>query len=307
MSGRDPVPGWPGTDPDGHRQQPAWQQGWASQGGWQQPPDTFGVVPWRSSATRARWAQVLLTLSGIVAALTVLVLWQLLGFAEILDTFAFDIDAYQASADLLTLLGVAQVLLILATAVAFIAWQSRVVDNVPALGLGTPRWSPRWSIVAWLIPLGSLLLPVLAMRDVARRLAGGPWTLLMVTWWIAWVVASVMDRLVAIDVGPSIETVAAVQTWLRRILAVSLVSQVGFVVAAVLAVLLVRRMETAAQRAALVRPGPVSAAPAMDADGPRPAWSASAISCPACGAACDRDDTACWRCRHDLPGAAPPR
>lgn len=273
-----------------------------SQGGWQQSPDAFGAVPWRSSATRASWAQSLLVLCAIVAALTALVLWQLLGFADIIDTFAFDLDAYQVSASLLTLLGVAQALLILATAVAFIAWQSRVVDNVPALGLGTPRWSPRWSIVAWFIPIGSLLLPLLAMRDLARRLPGGPWSMLMVTWWIAWVVASVVDRVVASDAGPSIETVATLQAWLRRILVVSMTAQVGFLVAAALGVLLVRRMEAAAQRAARVRPGPMATAPGSDVGAQRPAWTSSTVGCPSCGAACDREDSTCWRCRHELPG-----
>lgn len=212
------------------------------------------AVPYRPSGTRATWAQVLLALSGVVAALGAMLQVQLLTMTDTIDQGRFDLEAYESTASLLALLGVAQVMLILATAFAFIAWQSRVTDDIPALGLGTPRWSPRWTIVAWFLPLANLVLPVLAMRDVARRLPGGPWTLLMAAWWVLWVVAGIIDRALANDPGPTVETVAALQAWLRRILLVATTGQLAFLGAAIMGILVVRRMEQGVRRAAATRP-----------------------------------------------------
>jgi hypothetical protein len=193
-------------------------------------------------------------MSGLVAALGIGLGVQLLGIAQTIEVGRFDIDAYETAAGLLGLLGVAQVLLILVTAFAFIAWHSRVVEVIPALGLGTPRWSPRWAIVFWLVPLANLVVPYLSLRDVARRLPGGPWTLLMVGWWVLWVVAGILDRVLAADPGPTIETLAIIQAWLQRVLLLLVISQLAYLGAALLGILVVRRMERAIQRVATARP-----------------------------------------------------
>lgn len=43
-------------------------------------------------------------------------------------------------------LAIAYAVMFWATAAAFLAWLSRSVDNVPALGGGRPDFSPRWAI-----------------------------------------------------------------------------------------------------------------------------------------------------------------
>jgi hypothetical protein len=86
----------------------------------------------------------------------------------------------------------------LATAIAYLVWLSRTVDNVPKLRGGTPSVTPRWSIGWWFIPFANLVKPYQIVRDLHDRLAigassGGGWIVL--AWWVSWVLGSVISQL----------------------------------------------------------------------------------------------------------------
>jgi hypothetical protein len=85
----------------------------------------------------------------------------------------------------------------LATAIAYLAWLSRTVDNVPELGGGRPLATPRWSIGWWFIPFANLVKPYQIVRDIHDRMAtnvssGGGWIVL--TWWVSWVLGNVISQ-----------------------------------------------------------------------------------------------------------------
>jgi len=82
-------------------------------------------------------------------------------------------------------------LLWMASAIAFLGWLSRSVENVPPLMAGTPVRSPRESVGWWFVPIACLLVPYQIVRDLFDRLAtqqrsgkGG----LVLAWWILFVV-----------------------------------------------------------------------------------------------------------------------
>lgn len=82
-----------------------------------------------------------------------------------------------------------------ASAVAFLCWLSRSVENSPPLGAGTPVRSPRESIGWWFVPFASLLIPYQIVRDLYERLAtpqrdgkGG----LVLGWWILFIGGAVV-------------------------------------------------------------------------------------------------------------------
>ena len=81
------------------------------------------------------------------------------------------------------------------TAIAYLGWLSRTVDNIPALRGGRPLVTPRWSIGWWFIPFANLIKPYQIVRDVHDRMAigassSGGWIVL--AWWLSWVAGRVI-------------------------------------------------------------------------------------------------------------------
>jgi len=157
------------------------------------PSDTlkgFSGV-YRSAGGRARITSILLGIVGFIALLSTI--QDGLGFGLIEDArmgllTAEEANAFDSGMAHLALwtLGVEVV-----TAVAFLAWLSRTVDNVPALRGGRPMVTPRWSIGWWFIPFANLVKPFQIVRDVHDRMAigassDGGWIVL--AWWLSWVV-----------------------------------------------------------------------------------------------------------------------
>ena len=153
---------------------------------------------YRSGRTRAKWAEALFTLTalvgvgGVVVALNGVALANRAVGGDIPtpSELASYISTADGAGDLFQLCAVG-------LAVAFLAWLSRTVEIVPALGLGTPKDSPRWAIGWWFIPVAFLWKPYTVVREVWDRLAiparatGGT---LVLAWWLAWIGAVVVNR-----------------------------------------------------------------------------------------------------------------
>jgi hypothetical protein len=84
--------------------------------------------------------------------------------------------------------------LLLASAVAVLAWLSRVVENVPPLTGGTPRRSPREAIGWWFVPFANFVVPYQVASDAARRLRteDGRAERFLLPWWATWLALSVL-------------------------------------------------------------------------------------------------------------------
>ena len=98
----------------------------------------------------------------------------------------------------MVVVGVAQVVLILATIVVFISWMYELAKLVAFRRPDVQRRSPRWAIWSWFIPIGNLYLPKQTANDLWKGTSQGyehdePPRLLH-AWWGAWLVAQVLDR-----------------------------------------------------------------------------------------------------------------
>ncbi len=136
----------------------------------------------------------------------------------------------------------------LATAVAFLAWLSRSVDNVPKLGGGVPAITPRWSIGWWFVPFANLFKPYQVIKDLSDRMAtakrgGGDGLVLL--WWIAWVASAIAGTVLLRLPEPA--TLDQLGGWI----AANLVVDVTTVAAAVLAILLVREIQARSDERAM--------------------------------------------------------
>ena len=92
----------------------------------------------------------------------------------------------------------AQALVWIAAAIAFLAWMHRAYRNLPALGANRLGYSPRWAIGAFFVPVLNLVHPYQVVRELWREShsdpAGAGTTLspTLVRWWWVLFVASVL-------------------------------------------------------------------------------------------------------------------
>ncbi|MFJ5885622.1 DUF4328 domain-containing protein [Kitasatospora cineracea] len=131
---------------------------------------------------------------------------------------------------------IAEVLLTLATAVAFIMWLYRVRVNVEVICPQVYQRGRGWTIGAWFIPFANLYLPWRVTADIWN--ASGPTdqhgvpqpirTGVVNAWWTTWVIGLVLGRLEGQAAATAAESATAV--------------------AAVLAILMVRGLTDMQQR-----------------------------------------------------------
>jgi hypothetical protein len=107
------------------------------------------VVATRSVRTAARITVTLLAATMLVGA------WRIVTAAR-----GADDDAPTLTAALVFVL----------TALAFIQWLHRVRRNLESLGFTGLRWSPAWSVGAWLIPIANLVIPLLIVNEIDEAL-----------------------------------------------------------------------------------------------------------------------------------------
>jgi hypothetical protein len=205
---------------------------------------------YKSASTRARVVVILLAITALVLAWTALFHasgFDLIAQAEagtLTDQEAADFDtATQALAGTFLIFFVA-------TAIAYLAWLSRTVDNIPHLTGELPMVTPRWSIGWWFVPIANVFKPYQIVKDAATRLAPNPSSAehgVILTWWLVWIASGLLGTIVSRLPEP--ETLNDLTTWF----AANLIADVVLVVAAILAIIVVRRVQSLANdRAAAV-------------------------------------------------------
>ncbi len=226
--------------------------------------DTPVISPYRSSARRASVAVVLLAASTVIAAMQLILSGVFLAFAEGLEVASVPEAGIAFVVTFTTAIQVLALGVSLATVVAYLAWLSRAVDNVPALGGGRPAASPTWAIAWWFIPFANLGMPYEVVRDLRARVRGNhelSHPPLLVAWWFTFILGQVGT--VAVLQAPT-ENSAQV----GAALAVAMGAYALTACAGILAILVVRDIEAASRaRAARVQAGePMVSGLASDAE-----------------------------------------
>ncbi|HEY0443400.1 MAG TPA: hypothetical protein VGC90_04175, partial [Candidatus Limnocylindrales bacterium] len=136
---------------------------------------------YQSSAMRAAAAQSL-----IVATIVGTLVSSVTGADAIAAILGGDVAGALATRPLLLLLGVVNLGLAASALVAWAAWLSRVIDNVPTVGLGWPSSTPTSAFFENFLPGLNLLRIPAIVRDVVRRLepSGGRGESLIAAAWL---------------------------------------------------------------------------------------------------------------------------
>ncbi|MCU0506001.1 MAG: DUF4328 domain-containing protein [Chloroflexi bacterium] len=236
---------WPDADDGPPRTAPGREGTWASPG-------------YRSSHVRGR--AVLVILAAIALADLIAIRLDLGGVVLMAEAEAGTLTEETAVAfdQLHAAVGLLQTGLLVASAVAFLAWLSRVVDNVPPLTGRTPQRGPRAAIGWWFVPVATLVVPFMIVSDTARRLrpTSDGMGLVLPAWWALWLATSNLGILL---VRMPTDTIDDLRTAYLTFALTDLLDAI----AALLLVVVVWRIERWSRaRAAQVGIGPAARAPA---------------------------------------------
>lgn len=100
-------------------------------------------------------------------------------------------------------------LLLIATAVAWCAWQFHGQTNLVKRHVVGLRHSPGWAVGWWFVPIVNLWKPFRAMSELARasdepdrwRTARRPW--MLTAWWLTWIAGTSITRVVSLQASPT--------------------------------------------------------------------------------------------------------
>ncbi|MBT2452363.1 DUF4328 domain-containing protein [Streptomyces sp. ISL-43] len=240
------------------------------------PSPQPGAAPTPPGPYLPQAAQVLRSPQGLATALTALLsvgaavdvfssgvslyTWKLMK-DFIADPTTIDNDSLNLSDSLSTLTGFAQNVLRLVTGVVFILWFHRVRCNGQVFRPDGFSQSAGWAIGGWFVPFANLFFPYRTARETwdastqyapdgsYRQVSGTP----VVAWWLAFVASMILNRVLSLRYTNA-ETPEAI----RDVSSFGAVSDLSSVVAAVLAIVFVRKL-TALQRVKATQ-GPNAAA-----------------------------------------------
>jgi hypothetical protein len=206
-------------------------------------PPRADAEPFVSAAPRAQWVIRLLiagivldAVAGVSGVLQVSLAQSVLGGATVTADEVATNDSRQQ------LIGVVQVALYVATAVAFLAWLHRAYRNLSALTRFPRTYAPGWVIGAFFVPFLNLVRPFRIVRETWHLsdpdAPDGSTSPVVGWWWGTWLVAGVLGQ-AALRLGLSIQTPQDALTTSY----VSIAADVASLIAAVFAIRVVRGID----------------------------------------------------------------
>jgi hypothetical protein len=153
--------------------------------------------PFRSSARRARVAVVLLALSGLAALASVVSDQLQVALFERMELGEAGAAEAEVNDERQALIGLCEIVLLVPTAIAFLAWVHRAYANLRPLGARRLRRSPGAAVAVWFIPFANLVLPHTVVAEIAEHSSAPgerPLRGLVLGWWLSWLAAGVIGN-----------------------------------------------------------------------------------------------------------------
>lgn len=159
--------------------------------------------PYRSAVRLVKWLTILLAAE---ATLGLLALWSGWLEIELLERLSHEevTEAEAGASDLRQgLIGLAQLGLLIALVVLFCLWIPRANRNARALGAGGMRFTPRWCVIWYVIPILNLFRPYQAMKEIWQASVPGDATAwrertappILPLWWALWLISGFAGQL----------------------------------------------------------------------------------------------------------------
>jgi len=198
--------------------------------------------PFKSAHVRARIVKIMLIVAAVVAGLSLVIEGLSFAFPPLTDDQEVGDNPYGAALMFITLLdGVLELIIYLTTVVCFAAWLYRAYGNLRVLNPSRPtNYTATMAVGSFFIPFANLIIPYRAVRELWQK-SGPPDEGLLSEpsapatfpiWWLFWLLASFAGN---IAMRASFDESVPVS----NATAISMVSSVLYIVAAVFAYLVV--------------------------------------------------------------------
>jgi hypothetical protein len=196
--------------------------------------------PYRSAAQRARLAMIALLVFVVVEVAAVVADVGRVGITNrILRADPITDPEVTGSDTFVQLTAVLEIAVMAACAALFLGWLHRVVANGPALGARELRYTPGWAVGWWFVPVLNLVRPfqvvaeawILSARDPSPSLG-----VLLPAWWGLFILGNVVSRFLVVRTGSDDVTA------LRNAAIIDIVASMVLIAAALLCVVMVRRL-----------------------------------------------------------------
>jgi hypothetical protein len=195
-------------------------------------------------ATRLLWATVVMSVVAVLSGALELQLLSRAAEGGMTDADATANDARQR------LIGLLQILLLIATAIAFLRWQHRAHRNLQAFQAAKLQFTPGWAVGYWFIPIINLFRPYQTINELWRASApeiepgnrtawqAVPAPAIVGVWWACFLITSFLGRLsFRLSTGANTLPEVTTASW------VTLASDAMDVLAALCAILVVRGID----------------------------------------------------------------
>lgn len=161
-------------------------------------------VPFESASLIARW-----TMAFLITTLALSVLSIVFGLfqVELLSRIARgegSISAVESNDSRQQLLGLIRIIVLIGTAVCFLAWLYRAYKNLVGLSARESNYSPGWAVAWFFVPIYNLTRPFRIMRELWRSsdpfyIEGelGKTPAQVIWWWALYLVSSLYSSFVA--------------------------------------------------------------------------------------------------------------
>lgn len=158
---------------------------------------------YQSSRIRANWTRVLLIVFGVISLVSIFFTITEIGLLEQIESGAIVSEAEVTNNDdRQAAIGALYIVAFVATVIAFCMWIHRASTNLPPLGVHDQRFSPRWAVGWWFVPIMWLFRPYQVMKEVWKGsypikglVAQAAWrdapvSPLLGWWWAAWLLSA---------------------------------------------------------------------------------------------------------------------
>jgi hypothetical protein len=167
---------------------------------------------------RAAWAQRALVVAILVEIASLLSDGAQYSLVQRANWGGVTLSEVQANDQRQTLVGYAQLIVFVATAVFFLRWFRRAYANAPALGAVQPRWTPAWAVGYWFVPIYSLIRPKQIANEIWESAEPGGRRRLVDFWWAAWLLGNFLT-LIGFNVGRGVQSIDDFRTFTELYLA----------------------------------------------------------------------------------------
>lgn len=207
-----------------------------------QPP--HGFAQYQDPRGLATAATVLLGICIAVWTLALLAGGRMMNLISDLEEGRFvSLDTAEAADTFYGVSGLLQALALLATGIVFLMWFYRIRVNAEVFAPYGHRMKRGWAIGGWLVPIVSFWFPKKIANDVWKASAPqneADRTGLLTGWWLVWVFSTVVGPL-SVTSGGDLSRDEQLNE-IRREISTTIVSDLLGLIAAVLAILVVRRL-----------------------------------------------------------------